>query len=290
MPSSRAPAPRRAAGSRPARAGSAHGRRTSPACDTASGAPTTAAAPAAAPALAEGDPDRHPLRRVVPLAAPRGQHPAADLERRPRAVGADRRGRHRPQPEVLGHQVHLEVAQHTRVDQDGRGVLVGTRSMAERWPGDRRRQESVRWQDQDAVAHDAGGGPGGDLLGVPATPRAGRRRTTPARVRRPRRQGSPAGRRPEEGQAPDLAADLRRELRGQGASPRPSTCRSTAGAATAPRPTTGRSAAATTDRTGTSTTSRTAGPRRSTTASAARTTAPRTPRCSRTEPRRPRRC
>ena len=69
---------------------------------------------------------------------------------------------------------------------------------------------------RDAVAHDAGGGPGGGPSRGPGDARAGRRRTAPARVRRARRQGSPAGRRPEEGQAPDLAADLRRELRRQG--------------------------------------------------------------------------
>ena len=61
---------------------------------------------------------------VVPLAAAGGEHPATDLERRARPVRADRRRRHRPEPEVLGHQVHLEVTQHARVDQDGRGVLV----------------------------------------------------------------------------------------------------------------------------------------------------------------------
>ena len=195
------------------------------------------------------------------------------------------------------HQVHLEVAQHARVDQDGRGVLVwdalhgGTLARSKRCRQDSvtGRIDGMRWPTTLAAALWR------PSLTVPAAPRAGRRRTDAARAyraraRRPRREGAPAGRRPQEGQAPDLAADLRRELRGQAASPSTSTCRSTAGAATAPRPTTGRSAAATTGRTGTSPTSRTAGPTRSATASAARTTAPRTPRCSRTGPPTPPRC
>ena len=122
--SSQAPGARRVVGSRRGRAGSARGRRTLQRAVERLVRRPRQRLRAAAPALPEGDPDRHPLRRVVPLAAAGGEHPAADLERRPRAVGADRRGRHRPQPEVLGHQVHLEVAQHARVDQDGRGVLV----------------------------------------------------------------------------------------------------------------------------------------------------------------------
>ena len=79
---------------------------------------------AVVPGVAEGDPDRLPADRVVPVAPPCLDQPAADLERLSRAVEADRRGRHRPEPQVPGHQVQLEVALHGRVDQDGRHVLV----------------------------------------------------------------------------------------------------------------------------------------------------------------------
>ncbi len=77
------------------------------------------------PALAEGDPDRRPLRGVVPDASSGHQHPASHLEGQPRTVAAHRRRRHPPHPEVLRDQLELELGQRDGVDQHGRHVLVG---------------------------------------------------------------------------------------------------------------------------------------------------------------------
>ena len=85
---------------------------------------------AGVPGAAEADPHRRPRGREVPLPLLPHDHLPADLERRAGAVGADRRGAHRPDAEVERHQLELQVGENRWVDQHGRHVLVRQTSHA----------------------------------------------------------------------------------------------------------------------------------------------------------------
>ena len=79
---------------------------------------------AVAPGRAEADPDRGPLGGVVPVAAVALEQPAADLEGRPRAVGADRGGPDRPHTQIERHELEFEVPEDPGIDQHRGDVLV----------------------------------------------------------------------------------------------------------------------------------------------------------------------
>ena len=83
---------------------------------------------AVAPGGAEADPHRRPVGGEVPLATVPHQQPVPDLEGLPRPVLADRRGPHRPHPQVQRHQLELEVGEDARVaparSRRSRAVLV----------------------------------------------------------------------------------------------------------------------------------------------------------------------
>src|SRR4051794_21782482 len=77
-----------------------------------------------APAGSEADPDRGPVRGGLPCLTVPHQERAADLERHPRSVDADRGGAHGPHAQVERHQLELQVAEHARLDEHGGHVLV----------------------------------------------------------------------------------------------------------------------------------------------------------------------
>ncbi len=129
----RARGPRAAAGRLRGTCGSARAARGRRGCPTARrGRPRERVRPRP-PRVPERDPDRRPRRGVVPRAATGLDHPAPQLEGGPRPVRVDRRGRHRPDPQVERREVGGQVGQHrggpparwprSRADASHRGTL-----------------------------------------------------------------------------------------------------------------------------------------------------------------------
>ena len=79
---------------------------------------------AGAPRGSERDPHGRPVGGAVPGPALLGDQPVAHLELGTPAVEAVGCRADRPDAEVEHHQLQLEVTQRTRLDQDGRDVLV----------------------------------------------------------------------------------------------------------------------------------------------------------------------
>src|SRR5450631_1325456 len=75
------------------------------------------------PALAEGDPHQRPVRGVFPPPVAPVDQRAANLERRSGGVGEGGCRMHRPNPEIVRHQVELEVIENGGIDQRRRHVL-----------------------------------------------------------------------------------------------------------------------------------------------------------------------